>query len=63
VYVEGRLSLNAWTGKDGQSRTGLSVTAWEVIPLGRIGRKRPKPASQQRPHQAEAPPFDDPLTF
>ena len=26
VYVEGRLSLNAWTGKDGQQRTGLS---WE----------------------------------
>ena len=29
VYVEGRLSLNAWTGKDGQQRTGLSVAAWE----------------------------------
>jgi single-stranded DNA-binding protein len=28
VYVEGRLSLNTWTGKDGTQRTGLSVTAW-----------------------------------
>lgn len=50
VYIEGRLSLNTWIGKDGAERTGLSVTASEVIPLGRIGRKRPKP------HQAEAPP-------
>ncbi len=63
MYVEGRLSLSAWTGKDGAQRTGLAVTAWEVIPLGRIGRKRPKPASQPWPHQAEAPPFDDRLTF
>ena len=38
VYVEGRLSLNAWTGKDGQPRTGLSVAAWRVEVLGRIGK-------------------------
>jgi len=27
LYVEGRLSLNTWTGKDGAQRTGLAVTA------------------------------------
>lgn len=62
VYIEGRLSLNSWTGRDGEKRTGLSVTAWEVIPLGRIGRKRPR--SQSRGINNSTPhPFDDPLTF
>jgi single-stranded DNA-binding protein len=42
VYVEGRLSLNMWTGKDDQQRTGLSVSAWQVIPLGQIGTRKPK---------------------
>jgi len=47
---------------DGEKRTGLSVTAWEVIPLGRIGRKRPR--SQSRGINNSTPhPFDDPLTF
>jgi single-stranded DNA-binding protein len=39
VYVEGRLSLNTWTGRDGAERTGLSVSAWQVTPLGQIGRR------------------------
>jgi hypothetical protein len=34
VYVEGRLSLNTWTGRDGAERTGLSVSAWRVEVLG-----------------------------
>jgi single-stranded DNA-binding protein len=42
VYGEGRLSLNAWTGRDGAERTGLSVSAWQVMPLGQIGRRKPK---------------------
>jgi single-stranded DNA-binding protein len=32
VYVEGRLSLNAWTGHDGEKRTGLSVGGDAVRP-------------------------------
>jgi hypothetical protein len=44
---------NTWTGKDGAQRTGLAI-AWEVLPLARIGRKRPQ--------HAEAPLFDDPLS-
>jgi single-stranded DNA-binding protein len=56
VYVEGRLSLT-WAGKDGQQRTGLSVSAWRVEVLGRIGKNRPAKA----PKHAEE--FDDALTF
>jgi single-stranded DNA-binding protein len=57
LYVEGRLSLNTWTGKDGQQRTGLSVAVWRVEVLGRIGKSRPAKA----PKQSEE--FDDALTF
>jgi single stranded DNA-binding protein len=39
VYVEGRLSMNTWEGKDGQQRTGLSVAAWRIDVLGQIGRR------------------------
>jgi single-strand DNA-binding protein len=37
VYVEGRLRLEVWTGRDGRERTGLSVAAAKVEVLGRIG--------------------------
>ena len=47
-------------GKDGTQRTGLSVTAWEVLSLGQIGRR--KPTIQSRDEQ-DAVPFDDPLKF
>jgi single-stranded DNA-binding protein len=40
VYVEGRLSLNAWIGYDGEKRTGLVVAAWQVMPFGQIGRRK-----------------------
>jgi single-stranded DNA-binding protein len=39
IYIEGRLSLNTWTGRDGVERTGLSVTAQQAMPLGQIGRR------------------------
>lgn len=35
VYVEGRLSLREWVGQDGQARTSLDVTAFEVQFLDR----------------------------
>jgi single-strand DNA-binding protein len=41
VYCEGRLRLDTWTGKDGLERTGLSVVAWRIVPLGQIGRNWP----------------------
>jgi single-strand DNA-binding protein len=59
LYVEGRLTMNTWTDKDGQQRTGLSVSAWQVTPLGQIGRRKPKVQSRGE----DAVPFDDPLRF
>ncbi len=65
VYCEGRLSLDSWTGQDGQERHGLSLIANVAHPLGKIGRRAPpKPtvngkasasqvkrgADAQRPH-------------
>jgi single-strand DNA-binding protein len=37
VYVEGKLRLESWAGKDGRERTGLSVAGSRVEVLGRIG--------------------------
>jgi len=48
-YVEGKLSLDSWTGKDGQERHGLSMLANVAQPLGKIGQRRPKADRQQRP--------------
>jgi single-strand DNA-binding protein len=41
VYVEGRLSLNEWTGQDGEKRLGLSVMSWHCR-LAQIGRNKAK---------------------
>ncbi len=41
AYVEGKITLRQWTGQDGQSRAGLSVSSFHVVPLGQIGRRRP----------------------
>jgi single-strand DNA-binding protein len=40
VYCEGRLRLDTWTAKDSVRRSGLSVVAWQIVPLGQIGRRR-----------------------
>lgn len=67
-YVEGRLKLDTWT-KDGAQKFGLSVTAWTVQPMGKIGRQRPrKPGNgAHRPvtKAAEAPVagLNDPLPW
>ncbi len=41
VYVEGSLKQTEYTDREGQTRTGLDVTAWKVEPVGQIGRRRP----------------------
>ena len=46
VYCEGRLSLGTWTGRDGEARAGLNLAAWEVQPMGQIGRRKPKVRSR-----------------
>ena len=77
-YVEGKLSLDSWTGQDGQARTGLSVLASKAEALGKIGHRRPKQEGQrgngtdqqrraaadaQRPLDRGAPMYDDPIDF
>ena len=42
VYVEGKLKLDAWRGKDGAEHHGLSVVATILRPTHQIGRRRPK---------------------
>jgi single-strand DNA-binding protein len=41
VYIGGRLRLDRWTKPDGTERSGLSVSAWTVVPMG-VGRKSTK---------------------
>lgn len=60
VYCEGRMSLGTWTGRDGEVKAGLNLTAWEVQPMGQIGRRKPK--ARPRDEYGGAP-FDDPLNF
>jgi single-stranded DNA-binding protein len=41
VYCEGRLTLDEWTGQDGNKRAGLSCMSWHTR-LSQIGRSKPK---------------------
>jgi single-stranded DNA-binding protein len=41
VYVEGKLSIDEWTGKDSAKRHGISVMASHCR-LSQIGRNRPR---------------------
>jgi hypothetical protein len=54
VYVEGRLKLNTWTGKDGTAQAGLSWPHGWYSPWARSGlsgraslKPRPRPAAQR----------------
>jgi single-stranded DNA-binding protein len=60
VYCEGRLALGTWTGGNGEARAGLNLAAWEVQPMGHIGRRKPKARSCD---EYGAVPFDDELRF
>lgn len=42
IYVEGKLELRQWEDRDGNPKSKLSLTAWKVEPVGRIGERRPK---------------------
>ena len=61
IYCEGRLSLNAWTGRDGAERTGLAVTAWRIEVLGQIGGRPGR--SKAKRERAEAGAFNDAIPF
>jgi single-stranded DNA-binding protein len=41
VYIEGRISLDEWTGQDGAKRHGLSVMSFHCR-LAQIGRNKSK---------------------
>ena len=41
VYIEGRISIDEWTGQDGAKRSGLSCLSWHCR-LSQIGRNKPK---------------------
>ena len=40
VSITGRAKLTAWTGRDGETRHGLSVVAEQVMSVYQVGRKR-----------------------
>jgi single-stranded DNA-binding protein len=76
VYIEGRLSLDTWTGQDGAQRHGLSATSWHcrLSQIGRAKSKSDKPASAPASGRevaarsdyapaGKAPAFDDDLPF
>jgi hypothetical protein len=46
----------ATTAKDGMRRSGLSIVAGRIVPLGQIGKKRPK-----TPHKRGSGTSDDPV--
>lgn len=46
VYVEGRMKLSQWNAADGTPRAGLELIAWQITPMGQIGRRRPQPTPE-----------------
>jgi single-strand DNA-binding protein len=70
VYIEGRISIDEWTGQDGAKRSGLSCLSWHCR-LAQIGRSKPKPERKQEGgDNSSAPrsvssgaPFDDEVPF
>lgn len=56
-YVEGRLSTNEWTGRDGEKRFGLSVMSWHCR-LSQKGRQTVKRESA-KPLSVDPKPNND----
>ena len=63
VYVEGRLTVERWTGKDGAPRVGLSVAAWKLEPLGQIGKRRQRKPPAKRCSTTAHDFHDDTIPF
>lgn len=55
VYVMGRLKLDRWTSKDGEARSGLSCSAWQVDLHGQIGKQAPPRQPVNAPKPQEPP--------
>jgi single-stranded DNA-binding protein len=54
VYIEGRLTMNPGRARNGQQRTGLSVS-WQVMPLGQLGPRKHR--LQSRDEQDPVPEY------
>ena len=54
VYVEGKLRLDRWE-KDGEPRSGLSLSAWVCQPMGQLGRKSAKGLDGGLPRESRPP--------
>lgn len=63
VYVEGRLTHDLWTSKEGEARAGLSVAATLVAPLAQFKRTLTPGKQAAAAGGDEEPFFDDPLPF
>ena len=59
LSVSGRLAVSAYTGKDGEPKAGLSITASELM-TATARRAAAKPKERSRAHEA---PFDDAIPF
>jgi single-strand DNA-binding protein len=66
IYIEGRISLNEWTDRDGNQRHGLSIMSWHCR-LAQIGRAKSKrngsKVSALAPQDAGRAAYDDPIPF
>jgi single-stranded DNA-binding protein len=50
IYCEGTLTLNTWQGSDGDTKTGLNVSAWKCEHVASIGKSRER---KQGDYQAD----------
>lgn len=58
VTAQGRLELRAWTGRDGTERSGLSITASQLMRLEKAPQRKRGPKAKAPPVQQEIPGAD-----
>jgi single-stranded DNA-binding protein len=65
VYLEGKLSVDEWTGKDGAKRHGISIMSshCRLAQIGRNKPKREKSTSAASPYAPSGTDLDDEIPF
>jgi single-stranded DNA-binding protein len=66
VYIEGTLTADAWTDRDGKARVNLNVMTWRCVETHRIGRNKRERKSADKPGAAVRRDDDfhnDPIPF
>lgn len=65
IYAEGNLKVNRWVTSEGEERTNLTLLAWNVQPLGQVGRssewddkRKPRDGRQEDPKPSGMHPVD-----